>query len=171
MSVYFLMGPLSFLQRISVSFGKAQLIGDWYENRRGALSTIILLIIRQYYWRTDAPCANRSGGPNTKKILLAHCARSALPIGGGGHRCANILAHRCTPRHYFWRTDPHCTPTLLMLERNTPSVFSISCNKFHIAYWWTKHFGAPCLFSSQLPVNRALQTGNGNTLRKRRRQH
>ncbi|MFN9909604.1 MAG: hypothetical protein ACK56F_26385, partial [bacterium] len=52
-----------------------------------------LLIIR-YYWCTDAPCANRSGGPNTKNFLLAHCAWSPLPIGGGGHRCANILAHR-----------------------------------------------------------------------------
>ena len=39
-------------------------------------------------------CANRSGGPNTKKIVLAYCAWSPLPIGGGGHRCANILAHR-----------------------------------------------------------------------------
>jgi hypothetical protein len=27
---------------------KAQLIGDWYENRRGAPNTIIFLIIRQY---------------------------------------------------------------------------------------------------------------------------
>ncbi len=58
---------------------RAQLIGDWYENRRGAQNTIIFLTIRQYYWRTDAPCANRNGGPNTKKnlrniiwILLAH---------------------------------------------------------------------------------------------------
>ncbi len=27
------------------------------------------LIFRHSYWRTDAPCANRSGGPNTKKNL------------------------------------------------------------------------------------------------------
>ncbi len=46
---------------------KAQLIGDWYENRRGAPNTIIFLIIRQYYWRTDSPRANSNGGPNTKK--------------------------------------------------------------------------------------------------------
>jgi hypothetical protein len=69
---------------------RAQFIGDWYENRRGAQSTIIFLTIRQYYWRTDAPCANSNGGPNTKKnpgniiwILLAHSVWSALPIGGG----------------------------------------------------------------------------------------
>jgi hypothetical protein len=72
---------------------KAQLLGDWYEHRRGAPNTIIFPIIRQYYWRTNVPCANSNGGPNTKKKLLAHCVWSALPIGRGGHRCANILAH------------------------------------------------------------------------------
>ena len=87
------------------------------------------------------PCANRSGGPNTKKILLAHCAWSPLPIGGGGHRCANILAHRST-------LHAHTT-----IVRKGHTDFSISCNKFHIAYWRTEHFGAPCLFSSQSPIN------------------
>ncbi len=171
MSVYFLMGPSSFCNVFPFPVGKAQLIGNWCENRWGAPSTIILLIIRQNYWCADAPCANRSGRPNTKKMVLAHCAWSALTIGGGGHWCANILAHWCTPRHYYWRTDPLCTPTLLVLEGDTSSDFSISCNKFHIAYRRTEHFGAPCLFSSQSPINWAIQTGNGNTLRKRRRQH
>ncbi len=55
-------------------FCKAQLIGDWYENKGGAPNTIIFLIIRQYYWRTDVPCANSNGGPNTKKkIIGAQC--------------------------------------------------------------------------------------------------
>jgi hypothetical protein len=67
-SVYFIMNPSSFLQRISFPVCRAQLIGDWYENRRGAQNTIIFLTIRQYYWRTDAPCANSNGGPNMKKI-------------------------------------------------------------------------------------------------------
>ena len=71
---------------------KAQLIGDWYETK-GARNTTSLLIIRQFYWRTDVPCANSTGGRNTKKKLLAHCVWSGLPLGGGGHRCANILAH------------------------------------------------------------------------------
>ncbi len=84
---------------------KAQLIGNWYENRRGAPITIIFLIFCQFYWRTDAPCANRSGGPNKKKKILAHCVWSALPIGGGGHWCANILADRCPPCHYYWLTE------------------------------------------------------------------
>ncbi len=118
---------------------KAQLIGDWYENRRGTRNTILFLIIRQYYWRTEAPCANSNGGPNTKKKLLAHCARSALPIGGGGHRCANILAHRCTQRHYYWRTDPPCankkkettcTSAMLVVWRHTSCMFhTAGCGK------------------------------------------
>ncbi len=85
--------------------------------RRGARNTIIFLIIRQYYWRTDAPCAKSNGGRNTKKKLLAHRAWSALPIGGGGHRCTNILAHRCTPRHYYWRTDPPCANSISALKK------------------------------------------------------
>jgi hypothetical protein len=35
----------------------------------------------------------------------------------------------------------------------------------------TKQFGALRLFSSQSPINLALQTGNGNTLKNRRRSH
>jgi hypothetical protein len=84
---------------------KDELIGDWYENRQGTPNTINFLIMRQYYWRTDAPCANRNGGPNRKIKLLAHDVWSAMPIGRGVHQCANILAHRCTPCHYYWRTD------------------------------------------------------------------
>ncbi len=87
---------------------KAQLIGYWYENRLGAPNTIISLIIRQYYWRTDIPCANGNGGPNTKKKLLALCALSALPIVGGGHQCANILAHRC-PSPPIGKVTRHCS--------------------------------------------------------------
>ncbi len=101
---------------------KAQFIGDWYEYRRGAPITIIFLIIRQFYWRTDAPCANKDGGPNTKKILLTHCVWSALPIGGGGHRCANILAYRYPPRHHYWRTDPPCANSISPVVRiGTPN--------------------------------------------------
>jgi hypothetical protein len=92
---------------------KAQLIGDWYENRRGAPNTIIFLVFRQYYWRTDAPCANWSGGPKKKKKLLAHCVWPALPVGGEGHWCANILADRCPPRHHYWLTEhKKCTEML-----------------------------------------------------------
>jgi hypothetical protein len=65
-------------------------MGDWYENKGGAPNTSFFLIFRHPYWRTDAPCAKRGGGANTKKKLLAHNAWSALPIGGGGYWCANI---------------------------------------------------------------------------------
>ena len=39
-------------------------------------------------------------------ILLAHHTWSALPIGGGGHRCANILAHRGPPTPIYWHYVP-----------------------------------------------------------------
>ncbi len=81
MSVIFLWARRLFCNVFPFPVCRAQLIGDWYENRRGAPNTIIFLIFRQYYWRTDAPCANRSSGPNTNKKLLAHCVWSALPIG------------------------------------------------------------------------------------------
>jgi hypothetical protein len=31
---------------------------------------------------------------------MVHCVSSALPIGGGGHRCANILTHTNVPCAY-----------------------------------------------------------------------
>ncbi len=49
------------------------------------------------------------------------CAWSALPIAGGGHRCTNIFAHRCTPRHYCWRTDPPCPNSISALKKKQPA--------------------------------------------------
>jgi hypothetical protein len=117
----FFMKPSSFLQHIS---------------------TIILLIIRQYYWRTDVPCANSNGGPNTKKKLLAHCVWSGLLICGGGHRCANILAHRST----------------LLTEKEQPArQLCWWCGGIqyilHVSKRPTEQFGAPRLFSYQSPIN------------------
>jgi hypothetical protein len=80
-------------------------------------------------------CANRSGGPNTNKFVLAHCAWSPLPIGGGGHHCANILAHRST-------LQAHTTSVrkgYIYLQ-----IFQYHV-QFYIAYWQTEQFGAPCL--------------------------
>jgi len=115
---------------------KAQLIGDWYENRQGARNTIILLIIRQYYWRTDVPCANSNGGPNTKKKLLAHCVWSGLPIGGGGHRCANILAHRST---LPTEKETTCTSTMLVVWRHISCTFQRGApnSSVRLAYFHT----------------------------------
>jgi hypothetical protein len=59
----------SFLQCISVSvLYNAQFIGDWHENSQGAPNTIILLIIRQFYWRTNATCAKSNDEQDTQKI-------------------------------------------------------------------------------------------------------
>jgi hypothetical protein len=57
----------------------------------------------------------------TNEKLIAHRAWSALPIGGGGHRCANILAHRCTLRHYYRRTDPPWANNISALKKNQPA--------------------------------------------------
>jgi hypothetical protein len=65
--LFFLWARRLFCNVFPFPVGKAQLIGDWYENRRGAPNTIIFLIFRQYYWRTDTPCANSIGGPNPKQ--------------------------------------------------------------------------------------------------------
>ncbi len=135
---------------------KAELIGDWYENRRGAPNTFIFLIFRQYYWRTEAPCANRSGGLNKKIKLLAHCVWSALPIGGGGHQCANIQVGPMSP-----------APLLLAdrtqkMYRNDRILCSMPYKKRR-----TEQYGALRLFSSKSPIYLALQTGNGNRLKKR----
>jgi hypothetical protein len=73
---------------------KAQFIGDWYENRRGAPITIIFLIFHQYYWRTHASCANRSGGPKTKKTYWR-----TVP----GQLCLLVEGDIGAP--IYWRTD------------------------------------------------------------------
>jgi hypothetical protein len=86
MSIIFFMKLSCFLCNIfPFPACKAQLIGEWYENRRGAPNPIIFLIIRQYYWRTEAPCANRNGGQNTKK------------------NPRNIIAAPCLVRIAYWR--------------------------------------------------------------------
>ncbi len=46
-----------------------------------------------------------------------------------GHHC--LLAEGDIGAPIYWRTDTPCTPTLLVLERDTPSDFSISCTVSH----------------------------------------
>ncbi len=127
---------------------KAQFIGDWCENRRGASNTIIFLIFHQYYWRTNAPCANSNGGPNTKKSVK-HFWRTML-----GQDC--LLAEGDIGAPIYWRTDPPWCA-----NNRWKSVYLTKENELK---WRTEHFGAPHLFSWQSPINWALQTGNGNTL-------
>jgi hypothetical protein len=157
MSVYFLWARRLLCNVFPFPVCKAQLIGDWYVNRRGAPNTIIFLIFRQYYWRTDEPCANRSGGPQKKKKLLAHCA---------GQHC--LLAERDIGAPIYWRTD---VPSPLLLADQTQKMHrnvrilsrQVKKNKKRR----TEQFNALRLFSSQSPINLALQTGNGNTLKKK----
>jgi hypothetical protein len=108
---------------------------------------------RHYYWRTDG-FTHRVG-----RVL------SFSPIVGIG-------------------TPPTPQPQAIMppfrVEGHTHSQFQrgdINCGTLEIYVLCgfkkrqTKQFGAPRLFSSQLPINWALQTGNGNTVKKRWRQH
>ena len=110
---------------------KDQLIGNWHENRRGAPKTIHLLIIRQYYWRTDAPCATNNGGPNTKIIIGAPCLVSIAYWRRGTSVC-QYIGVLWPPHHYYWRTDDFKSP------------FG-GQNKKKMR---TNQFGAPRLFSS-----------------------
>jgi hypothetical protein len=123
---------------------KAQLIGDWYENRRGALNTIIFLIMRQYYWRTDG-FTSPIGWQDSSVRLVYFQANRLLAEGNIG-----------APIN--WRT-------------NAPAPLLLADRWFHFSYLLIEQFGAPRLFSSQSPINWELQTGNGNTLKKRRRSH
>jgi hypothetical protein len=124
---FFLCSRLLFCNVFPFPGCKAKLIGDWFENRRGAGNTITFLIIRQYYWRTDTPCANREGRPNTKKKLLAE-----------GYIGAPI----------YWRTNVSCLRYRVPLHAHTTSVRKFKKRR-------TEQFGAPRLFSYQSPINRA----------------
>jgi hypothetical protein len=55
-----------------------------------------------------------------KKKLLAHCVWSGLPIGGGGHWCANILARRSTQRT---EKETTCMSTMLVVWRHVSCMF------------------------------------------------
>jgi hypothetical protein len=90
-------------------------------------------------------CANTNGTPmhpallvmvdlTGKKIIGAQCLVS-MPIGGEGHRCANILAYRCPPRHYYWRTDGFTSPIGRQNKRSKKKRR-------------TKQFSAPHLFQA-----------------------
>ncbi len=78
---------------------KAQLIGDWYENRRGARNTIILPIIRQYYCVPMPPAPIVMTDRTRGKNVLAHCAWPTVP---GQHW---LLAEGDIGAPIYWCTD------------------------------------------------------------------
>ncbi len=91
----------------------------------------------------------------------------------GGHRCANILAHRCAPPPIGNADQAQCANNFFfMFDRPLLLAQGASVRK---QYWRIMRnmivFRAPRLFSYQSPIDWALQTGNGNTLQKRRQLH
>jgi hypothetical protein len=77
---------------IKISFG------PW-----GSMYVCFLMLLSSFLQHISVS-VNNNGGPNMKNnpgniisILLVHCVSSALPIGGGGHGCVNILAHPNVP--------------------------------------------------------------------------
>jgi len=88
--------------------------------------------------RTDVPCVNSNGVPNTKKIYWRTVS---------GKHC--LLAEGDISAPIYWRTDAPRAITIggpmvshLLLAERTEELK----NKR-----WTKQFGAPRLFSSQSP--------------------
>jgi hypothetical protein len=63
------------------------------QNRGGAPKTIIFLIIRKYYWRTDAPApigmADRTQKTNICAVLGQHCLLAEGDIGAPIFTSAN----------------------------------------------------------------------------------
>jgi hypothetical protein len=99
---------------------------------------------------------------------------------GAQHVQHCLLAEGDIGAPIYWRTD--APPATLLAHRSqyegTDTLGII--NKFYIAYWRTEHKKskkeADRTFRCASPIftpiaSWALQTGNGNTLKKRRRQH
>ncbi len=93
-----------------------------------------------------------------------------------GQHCLLAEGHIVAP--IYWRTEhKKCTEMLgfWLLSREGEATNG-SFGAFFMPYEKnkkrrTEQFGSLRLFSSQSPINLALQTGNGNTLKKRRRSH
>ncbi len=104
-----------------------------------------------------------------------------------GKHC--LLAERDIGAPIYWRTDAPCATTigapmppgpivLAHWKRNNLHVNNAGVTSFTSPIGGpnqkkfkkrrTEQFGVPHLFSYQSPINWALQTGNGNTLKKRR---
>ncbi len=90
-----------------------------------------------------------------------------------GHRCAisSGAGGICAP--IYWGTNVPLRQKAMFTKHGKPSTFHRL--PLRQQYWRIIRkmivFRAPHLFSSQSPINWALQTGNGKTLKKRRRLH
>jgi hypothetical protein len=99
---------------------------------------------------------NRRGTPNSFKFILLY-VRCAISNGAGGICAPKIFKlsfadfFSCSVRHYYWRRVHRCANILADYKEDD----CVRC-------------ASP---SYQSPINCALQTGNGNTLKKRRWLH
>jgi hypothetical protein len=168
---------------------KAQLLGDWYEYRRGAPNTIIFLIIRQYIGAPMYPAPIVMADRTQKKIIGSLCLVSiaywrrgtsvrqyiGAPIPIGANSISSVVRIGTpNPLTRRWVCPTPLVPgggTHLLAGKRVGGVPIRGDQIKKFKKRRTEHFGAPHLFSSQSPINWALQTGNGNTLKKRRRQH
>ncbi len=161
-----------------MKIGEARLTQSSYYNPP------ILLVhrctLRQYEWRTEHE--KKSAKHNWPTMLGQHCLLAEGDIGAP----------------IYWRTDAPCATTIgapmppapLLMTRRTQKLTKLlgiatfssyttivsyhllaSGTKIFFKKKRTEHFGVPCLFSYLSPINWALHRGNGNTLKKRRRQH
>ncbi len=150
----FLCGRCLFFSVFPFPVCKARLIGDWLENRRSApncsvrlflffLSCPLRILTFLYIFCVWSANSNWAGdiGP---PIYWRTCPPPPIGNADQTHQThwANKLAQGASVRQKYWR----------------------NIRKMIV-------FSAPRLFSYQLPINWALQTGNGNTLQKRRRAH
>ncbi len=67
----------------------AELIGDFFINRWRAKNNSFSLIMRQYYWRTEAFYASKQSASNKKKQLVHY---NSVLTSWQRYCCANILA-------------------------------------------------------------------------------
>jgi hypothetical protein len=112
---------------------KAQLIGDWYETK-GARNTTSLLIIRQFYWRTDVPCANSTGGRNTKKKIVGSLCLVRIASWRRGTSVRQYIGAQIHPAH--WK------------ENNLHVTYAggVEAYILHVSKRRTEQFGAPRLY-------------------------
>jgi hypothetical protein len=114
-----------------------------------------------------------------------HCLLAEGDIGAPIYWCTDPPVHRVDRVLGFLSSRLNWNPNNPQMSVSPPLVpggdtFAcrgvgrvpiLATDKKNFKKRWTEHFGAPRLFSSQSPINWALQTGKGNTLKKKQRQH
>jgi hypothetical protein len=91
---------------------KAQLIGDWYENRQGGPNCSVRLFetCRMYASTPPALLTCRMFLFQRANILAHRCPPP--PIGNGDQARAPIFFFSCSVCHYYWRRGHRCTNSI-----------------------------------------------------------